>query len=609
MAGGRFLVAFSDVLWYHNRVIIISLGGAAMYLEAKIKIPSGIAGITTKTIKGVTYVYYIYSRSYDADKKYTAPKATSIGKCVPEEPGMMYPNHNFLRFFPEIDLPDEKSETYRSGCLRIGAYAVLSRIVAEYHLDEMADRIIGEDSGLFLDLAIYSIISENNAGQYYPEYAYNHPLFTDEMRMYSDTKVSNFLGSIKQDQRIQFLNEWNEKMDHRQKIYISYDSTNKDCQAGEIELAEYGHPKVNTGQPVIGYSIAYDCNNTVPLFYEDYPGSIVDVTQLQIMLEKAHGYGYRHIGFILDRGYFSQANIRYMDKHGYDFVIMVKGMGSLVRQLVLSVRGTFEDKRECSIRGHRVNGITVPGRLFPSDEKDRYFHIYYNDGKKAGERERLESRIDQMAAVLRKCERKKLPPLNRTYEKYFKLVYMNKGKKDEKFMYAEENTEVINQDIQLCGYFVLVTSDKMTAQEALDLYRSRDASEKLFRGDKSYLGNSAIRNYTTEPCQAKIFLEFVALIIRNRFYTYLKSMVKNTGRKRNYFTVPAAIRELEKIEIIQQTDRNYRLGRAVTATQKDILKAFNMTAANIKEEAIAINDELIQIAARRLQHGSQNNND
>ena len=105
-----------------------------MYLEAKIKIPSGIAGITTKTIKGVTYVYYIYSRSYDVDKKYTATKATSIGKCVPDEPGMMYPNHNFLRFFPEIDLPDEKSETYRSGCLRIGAYAVLSRIVAEHRL-------------------------------------------------------------------------------------------------------------------------------------------------------------------------------------------------------------------------------------------------------------------------------------------------------------------------------------------------------------------------------------------------------------------------------------------------------------------------------------------
>lgn len=44
------------------------------------------------------------------------------------------------------------------------------------------------------------------------------------------------------------------------------------------------------------------------------------------MLDKAQGYGYKRVGFILDRGYFSKANIDYMDSCGYSFVIMVKGM-------------------------------------------------------------------------------------------------------------------------------------------------------------------------------------------------------------------------------------------------------------------------------------------
>ena len=61
----------------------------------------------------------------------------------------------------------------------------------------------------------------------------------------------------------------------------------------------------------------------------------MDVSQLQHMLEKAQGYGYKHVGFILDRGYFSKENIGYMDRCGYDFVIMVKGMNSLVRELIL----------------------------------------------------------------------------------------------------------------------------------------------------------------------------------------------------------------------------------------------------------------------------------
>ena len=117
----------------------------------------------------------------------------------------------------------------------------------------MIGDIVGKNSGLFLDLAVYSIIAENNAGQYYPDYVFNHPLFTDRMKIYSDSKVSDFINSITRDQSLAFLDEWNEKQHHSQKIYISYDSTNKNCQAGDIDFVEYGHPKEDTGAPVIKY--------------------------------------------------------------------------------------------------------------------------------------------------------------------------------------------------------------------------------------------------------------------------------------------------------------------------------------------------------------------
>lgn len=65
--------------------------------------------------------------------------------------------------------------------------------------------------------------------------------------------------------------------------------------------------------------------------------------------------------------------------------------------------------------------------------------------------------------------------------------------------------------------------------------------------------------------------------------------------KKNYMTVPAAIRDLEKIELIRQNDCEYRMDYAVTATQKEILKAFSMTAANVRIQAAAINEELKKI--------------
>ena len=562
-----------------------------MFLNDKVKIPADEPGISRKTIRGTTYVYYAYGREYHADKKYSIPKNTSIGKCVDGEEDFMYPNANFLKYFPHVQLPEVKGHAFRSGCLRIGAYLVIRKLIAAYRLDEILEQLLGKESGLFLDLAAYTIVTEGNAGQYYPDYAFNHPLLTSDMRVYSDSKVSDFLHTISRDQAIGFQNAWNATHDHREKIYISYDSTNKNCQAGDLDLAEFGHPKDNQGKPILNIAIGYDRKNSEPLFYEEYPGSIVDIVQLQRMLEKAQGYGYQHIGFILDRGYFSQSNIHYMDQCGYDFVIMMKGMKPLVKELVDDVKGRFEDKREYSIRDYNVSGITVKRQLYPSDKHERYFHIYYSDRKKSAERDAVEYKIDHLAQFLKENEGGQLQH-DSGIEKYFDLIYYHEGKADETFMYGRERYDVIDEEIKLCGYFLIITSEEMTAAEALDLYKGRDASEKLFRGDKSYLGNRSYRIQSNESMHAKIFVEFVALILRNKMHFLLKEQMKRNVKRANYMNVPAAIRELEKIEMVRLTDHVYRLDHAVTATQKEILKAFAISEPNVRAATTEISQTL-----------------
>ena len=527
-------------------------------------------------------------------RSYNVPKTVCIGKEIPEQPGMMLPNENYLKYFPRETLPDQQDAGYRSSCLRIGPYFPIRKIVAEYQLDKMLGRIIGKDAGLLLDVAAYTLIAEDNAAQYYPDYAYNHALFTEDMRICSDSKISDFLQDVTVEQRVAFLNEWNEKRDHRERIYISYDATNKNCEAGDIELVEMGHPKDDQGLPVFNFAVAYDRNNREPLFYEGYPGSIVDVSQLKYMLGKAKGYGYKHIGFILDRGYFSKDNIQFMDRNGFEFVIMVKGMRKLVNSLVLQTKGSFEESRANSIRAYKVSGTTVWHSLYADDEKDRYFHIYFSEKKQAAEREELESKIDRMAKKMKEWEGQPVR-LGGDFVKYFDLVYYHEGKPDEKFMMGIEKTDVIDREIKLCGYFAIITSEKMTAAEALVLYKSRDCSEKLFRGDKSYLGSRTERVYSTESAETKLFIEFVAMIIRNRLYTCLQDEMQKQEHKQNYMTVPAALKELEKIELIKGADNIYRLDHAITATQKAILKAFDLTAASIQSQAKELAADLVRI--------------
>lgn len=90
----------------------------------------------------------------------------------------------------------------------------------------------------------------------------------------------------------------------------------------------------------------------------------------------------------------------------------------------------------------------------------------------------------------------------------------------------------------------------MTAQEALIHYKGRDVSEKLFSAYKSFICSKSMRVQTVESLSAKIFIEFIALIVRNRIYNLLKETFLRMETCQNYMTVPAAIRELEKIEMV-----------------------------------------------------------
>ena len=561
-----------------------------MFLKYKVDIPVVPGKLVRKNRGGHTYIEYEYDRIYDPVKQYTYPKRASIGRVDPENPTRMTPNENFLKYFPDAEIPEETDRSERSPYLNIGTYVVLHKLIQDCKLKEILDEYMDEkDTGFLLDLACYSIIEENNAGQYYPDYAYEHALFTPDMKIYTESKVSDFLHGLKPEQSVGFLNSWNKSKNKRQKIYLSYDSTNKNCQAGDIDLVEYGNAKVDAGLPIFNYSVACDSANREPLFYELYPGSLNDVSQLICMIDKAHGYGYRNIGFILDRGYFSKKNLAYMDQNGYSFLIMVKGMKDFIRDVIEENQGDFENSRGRYIDRYDVYGTTVKRFLCEGDTKKRNFHIYYSDGKAYSEKQEIKQRIRRLKKYLDSCVGKECVPFGPEIRKYFHLNYEKDGKT---LKLAEENTSAVEKELSLSGYFAIVSSDNMTAREAIELYKSRDASEKLFRSDKSYLGNKSMRVHSDEALSSKVFIQFIALILRSRIYTALKEKSEKMLKKPNYLTVSAALKELEKIVMIRQLDGVYRLDHAVTATQKIILDAFGLNEGNVRYQAKEIENIL-----------------
>lgn len=570
-----------------------------MYEKFSVPIPQGKGKITRKkSADGRVYLYLETGRTYLRDKGYTIPKRVCVGKQDLDDASRMFPNEQYCGHFPSESAENTPEFSgSRSSCLHAGTHAVVRRFLGKYRiLDWLQGRFGPKNGGLVMDLAIYLVITEGNTAQHYPDYAYRHPLFTPDMRIYSDSKISSLLkDTISRDDAIAFTEWWNGAKDHRNKVYMSYDSTNKFCQAGDIDMVEGGHSKSGCdGDPIFNVAIATNVAEKLPAFYEEYLGSIVDVSQLRCMVDKARGLGYRNLGFILDRGYFSRDNIAYMDGDRFSFIIMVKGRRSLVSAIVLSVKGGFENKRDNYIWEYSVSGTTVEGRLYEGDRRMRFFHVFYSEYSHAKERQDLEIRLRKMACELdlllgKDCSNLELGG----FEEFYDLEFGSGG---ILVMYTEKAAK-IEAMIDLFGYFCIVSSDRMTARDALLLYKSRDGSEKLFSADKTFLGSRAERVQTEASLRSKFFIEFLALIIRSRFYACISDHVHATKTKRNYLNVVSVLTELEKIELVRIGDGVYRLDHAITARQKEILSIFGMSDDDMKADCRSISTELAAIDA------------
>lgn len=138
---------------------------------------------------------------------------------------LIYSNQKFRKHFLGYEFPEDSSSISRSSCFRIGAYLVIKRIAQSFGISKMINTILGEKGdSLLLD------------------YAYNYVLFTQGMKIFIDSKISSLLSQMPENTFSLFLAKWNENMEHRKKIYISYDSTNKSSQVGGLEIVEFGHP-------------------------------------------------------------------------------------------------------------------------------------------------------------------------------------------------------------------------------------------------------------------------------------------------------------------------------------------------------------------------------
>ena len=322
----------------------------------------------TVIIKGRSgsYVYLTQRVKYSPELKQTRPVRVAIGKL--NEEGKLIPNRNYFEIFPyEQNEPGDKADFVIAG-----PHFVADKISAGNGLKELLETIFKDDSDKILDIATYMMMSENNVMQYFEDYGYNHTLFSAEN--FDDNAIGRLFKKIKVKDIDLFIRSW-VHMHVEKQIYIAYDSTNMNSAAGNLELAEYGHAKDRDELPQVNLSIGYNQTDQVPLFYELFPGSIIDNTECEKMVERARQYGCREIGFILDRGYFSLRNIRYFEKHNYDYILMTKGNAKFIQEAAEEAGAVLKNGYSNYMQGYELYGMTVEKDLFNTWKKNMCMYI------------------------------------------------------------------------------------------------------------------------------------------------------------------------------------------------------------------------------------------
>ena len=119
------------------------------------------------------------------------------------------------------------------------------------------------------------------------------------------------------------------------------------------------------------------------------------------------------------------------------------------------------------------------------------------------------------------------------------------------FIY-EEDKEAFKEKCALCGkvtIFVRRNYNKITPQETLKIYRSKESVEDCFDTTKNGLSDKRLHVHGDRQIDCKLFIMFVALILRRVFTRRLDQYLKEKS-----ISTTTAIKELEGIKFYKAKD-------------------------------------------------------
>jgi hypothetical protein len=369
-------------------------------------------------------------------------------------------------------------------------------------------------------------------------------------------RTSELLAAFGQKERNDFYRAWCGRNVSGE--YLALDITSLSSYSNLIPDCERGYNRDGEDLGQINMCLLFGEGSQLPVYQTLYSGSLTDCRTLRTTIEELKAVsGGKRLVLVMDKGFYSEKNLKTLMKEGYRFLISVPFTPSYAKELIERERGNINKAANIvKTSSHPIRGVS---RKIPFDRTELTAHVLYNPERELAERNTLYSHTlwlkEQVLAG------KKPSGFEKDIEKYLIADGLGAG--------VRIRQEVIDRELSSSGWVVIIGNESITIQEAHDIYRKKDVVEKAFMRYKNNLGIGRLRVHDGERVRNKALVSFISLVLVSAIHKVMKE--KGLYKK---MTMDKLLMTLSKLKLL--VIDGHHILRPLTKEQREIFSAFDL---------------------------------
>jgi transposase len=438
---------------------------------------------------------------------------------------------------------------------KIGQKYILDMVIGDTGIQPILQNIFPSIWDKIITLAYY-LINDQSAVMYCQDWIEENETLLSKDSMQSQ-RISELFLEISNDQIMQFWNSWAALRNENE--YLALDITSISSYSNLISELEFGHNRDEERLPQLNLCMLFGEKSALPVFSSFYTGSLNDVTILRNFLDKLSFFGDYKYNFVMDKGFYSLQNIKYLLKfHSNNkFMIAVPFTTSIARDIVKNYKDKLEESLSFIHNNDTIMGFSFLNNINNHDQvvyHVTYNEYKYNDAKKCLKDKAIRLRNEALQNPTKYINEKE-------HKKY--LIFK---KLDDQTYDISINLDRINYEIKNVGWLIIVSNDlNTTYRDALGIYRSKDIVEKAFNNLKNSLSFKRLHVHNSKTLNGKLFIAFISLILSS----YIHNIMHKSGLDNSY-TITGLLNKLDSVKI-----ERYKGQTAFSPLTKEVKRIFN----------------------------------